>query len=132
MAMQPTPRMRRAWFRWHATHGSNVAATCRQFGIARSTFYRWHVRLGVGRPLKTYRPHSARGLRPDAHAIFLELFDLQGVHPRWGARRLRHALLEGHSRHRIEIGLWCHGCERHPPNQVPPEATIGAWPPRPC
>ena len=37
-------KMRLAWFDWHRAHGENVSLTCRHFGIARQTFYRWQKR----------------------------------------------------------------------------------------
>lgn len=37
-------RRRLKWFDWHRQHGENVSLTCRHFGIARETFYRWKRR----------------------------------------------------------------------------------------
>ncbi len=37
-------KKRLKWFDWHRDHGQNVSLTCRHFGIARETFYRWKRR----------------------------------------------------------------------------------------
>ena len=59
--MEYSSTERRGWFQWHRENGYNVAATCRQFGISRSTFYRW-----VGRydPTRPSRPLNSRSRRP--------------------------------------------------------------------
>ena len=103
-----TPRQRRAWLRWHGANGSNVAATCRHFGIARSTFYLWLRRSqeAPSQPLRRKRRRSRKGPRLDeSHQRVL---DLTIQHPRWGARRVRAALQGG-------------------PDPVPSESTIGRW-----
>lgn len=46
-------KIRLAWFDWHRAHGENVSLTCRHFGIARQTFYRWQ---------KRYNPHHLASL----------------------------------------------------------------------
>ena len=37
-------RLRLKWFDWYRNHGENASLTCRHFGIARQTFYRWKKR----------------------------------------------------------------------------------------
>jgi transposase InsO family protein len=37
-------KKRLKWFDWHRANGENVSLTCRHFGIARETFYRWKRR----------------------------------------------------------------------------------------
>jgi transposase InsO family protein len=37
-------KRRLKWFDWYKAHGENVSLTCRYFGIARETFYRWQRR----------------------------------------------------------------------------------------
>jgi len=37
-------RQRMAWIDWHKSHGSNVRLTCRHFGIAHRSFYRYYNR----------------------------------------------------------------------------------------
>lgn len=46
-------KVRLRWIDWHHTHGSNVRLTCRHFGIAHRTFYRYynrHKTPGLARP----------------------------------------------------------------------------------
>jgi transposase len=109
---QSTPSERRAWFRWHVAHGENVAATCRHFGIARSTFYRWQRRFSPAHPrqsLRRARPAQAvRRPRPKEALFFKNVVELQRAHPRWGRGRLRQAL----------VALR---------DDAPSEATIGRW-----
>ena len=56
---QPTTRQRRLWIAWHFAHGENVSATCAQFGIHRSTLYRWLARY-ANQPQKPLRARSRR------------------------------------------------------------------------
>ncbi|MBA4181210.1 MAG: hypothetical protein C0506_11530 [Anaerolinea sp.] len=42
--LSPEAKKRLKWFDWHRDHGENVSLTCRHFGIARQTFYRWKQR----------------------------------------------------------------------------------------
>lgn len=51
--LSPAARLRLKWFDWHEAHGKNVSLTCRHFGIARATFYRWKAR---------YKPYDLRTL----------------------------------------------------------------------
>lgn len=46
-------KRRLRWFDWHKANGENVSLTCRHFGIARETFYRWKRR---------YDPYDLRSL----------------------------------------------------------------------
>src|SRR4051794_22561659 len=50
------------WFLHFAEHGS-VSATCRQFGIARTTFYRWARRFDPSdlRTLEDFAAHADAG-----------------------------------------------------------------------
>ena len=42
--LSPEAKRRLKWFDWHRDHAQNVSLTCRHFGIARETFYRWKRR----------------------------------------------------------------------------------------
>ncbi|MBI3954488.1 DDE-type integrase/transposase/recombinase [Candidatus Collierbacteria bacterium] len=61
-------QVRLSWFDWYYTHGRNAEATCRQFGLSKSVFYRWKKRFS-GKRLKTLefnpksrRPHRLRAM----------------------------------------------------------------------
>jgi putative transposase len=89
-------RCRLQWFDWHAGHGRNVSLTCRHFGIARETFYRW---------LRRYKPSDLRTLedrlskpkrcrqREWTTAQVLAVQRLREQYVRWGKEKLR-VLLE--------------------------------------
>ena len=97
-------RQRAAWLRWQAAHNASISATCRHFGIARSTFYRASRRRDEERLDRflagtkgTASPRAPRG-RPRVYwtAINLELVSrLDLEHPRWGKRQV-HAELVAH------------------------------------
>jgi len=53
-------RERQQWIAWYLQHGRNVALTCRQFRISRSTFYRWHKRYDHSTPQRPLRSRSRR------------------------------------------------------------------------
>lgn len=70
------------------------AELCREYGISRPTGYRWVERAVAGEPLtdQSRRPHtSPRQTGPEMTARVLAL---RHAHPAWGARKLRHWLLE--------------------------------------
>jgi transposase-like protein len=52
MSSQPSSRERRHWLQWHFAHGEHVSQTCRQFGISRTTLYRWLARYNAATPSK--------------------------------------------------------------------------------
>lgn len=84
-------RKRSAWLRWHAEHGSNVSRTCRHFGIARPTFYRWQHRFAQsglsGLTDRSHRPIRARRSRWTEDDLQLVL-TLREQYPRWGKAKL--------------------------------------------
>src|SRR5882724_5545042 len=90
---QPTPRQRHQWMAWYFAHAQDVMATCQQFGISRSTFYRWLARHAAQpqKPVRARRPHVPR--RPTWSLDELRLVcELLGQYPTWGRRRLADAL----------------------------------------
>ena len=95
---QPTSSQRRKWFAWHETHGRNVAATCRHFGISRSTFYRWLARRDPARPEKPLRARSRRPRTVRRSTWPLRdlrfIADLNRRHPRWGRKRIHQEFSE--------------------------------------
>jgi transposase-like protein len=107
-----TARERAQIVSWHATHGENVAATCRGFGIARTTFYRWQARYDPGHPRASLRrqPPAPRSRRsaPKAALFFARVIALNLDHPHWGRGRVRQALQALR-------------------DDAPSEATIGRW-----
>ena len=98
--------------RWHERNGGNVAATARQFGIARSTLYHWLDRYDPEHPRRSLkrqkRTPSAPRPGPRETKFLHAALELHRTHPRWGRRRLRARLLAVHS-------------------DAPSEATVGRW-----
>jgi hypothetical protein len=104
MPKHATARQRSAWFHWQEEHAASVAATCRHFGIARSTFYRAHrrrederLRRLLAGTLDTNRTRVRRG-RPrvywtDDNLARISWIDLK--HREWGKRRVQIALAAG-------------------------------------
>jgi transposase-like protein len=109
--MKHTSRTEKAaWIRHYET-SHNIAATCRHFGIARSTLYRWIDRFDPAHPRASLaRRHPARVTRPAPKTAlyFQRVLDLSVAHPHWGARRIMRALLVERS-------------------DAPSEGTIGRW-----
>ena len=58
--MKYSTRKRRQSLEWHNLNGCNVAATSRQFGVSRSTVYRWLGRYDPANPARSLRAHSRR------------------------------------------------------------------------
>ena len=105
---------RATWFRWQAEHQASVAATCRHFGIARSTFYRWQHRAEERRlrallagTLEVTRERVRRG-RPRLFwsEEILELVSwINLLHPAFGKRQVRVALAaRGHRMSEATVG----------------------------
>lgn len=95
--MRYTTRDRRKIMEWHHAHGMSVAATCRHFGVSRSTFYRWQARYDPARPGRSLkalsrRPRTKRAPQwTDRHLALIA--DLNLRYPTYGKRRL-HAYLQ--------------------------------------
>lgn len=57
-------KARLKWINWHMSHGSNVRLTCRHFGIAHRSFYRYFNRYKVsglrGLESRSHRPRHVR------------------------------------------------------------------------
>lgn len=72
-----------------------VAEACRRFGISRQTGYRWLGRAARGEGLadRPSRPRSSPGRTPDG--VERAVLALRDAHPRWGGRKLHHALRAG-------------------------------------
>ena len=95
--MKYETRQRRQWLVWHANHGRNIAATSRQFGISRSTLYRWLGRYDPDKPSKPLRAHSRRP-HNKRKPIWSEhhlaaVADISADHPKWGCIRLHRAVV---------------------------------------
>jgi transposase InsO family protein len=75
--------------------GISVAETCRRYGISRDTFYGWRRRYrALG--LEGLEPRSKRPRRsPKQTSPHVEdlIVHLRKQHPRWGARKVRAALI---------------------------------------
>jgi transposase len=94
---QPTAQDRQRWLRWHVAHGANVTHTCQQFGIHRSTLYRWLARYNPAAPrtslrARSRRPQHTRQPRWTTYELCL-LSELACRYPQWGRRRLQKALV---------------------------------------
>ena len=55
-----TSKERRGWIAWYYANGQNVSRTCREFGIARATLYKWLDRYDPDRPSRPLREASRR------------------------------------------------------------------------
>lgn len=89
-------KKRLKWFDWHRDHGQNVSLTCRHFGIARETFYRWQRRYDPfdlnSLADRSSRPHSVRR-RTWTTAEVLAVQRLRESFSRWGKAKLAVLLL---------------------------------------
>lgn len=87
--LSPAAKRRLAWMDYAATHG--VAATCRHFGISRTTFHRWRRRYDPN-DLSTLEDRSRRPRRvrrPTWTAAQAEAVrQARLAHPRWGKDKL--------------------------------------------
>lgn len=76
-----------------AQEGLTISEACRRAGISRPTAYRWLQRVASGDTSftdRSRRPQSSPGQTPvDVEAAVLAL---RAQHPRWGGRKLHHAL----------------------------------------
>ena len=84
-------RARLKWMDFYRSHGYNARLTCRHFGIAPQTFYRWKRRYDPGRleslKDKSRRPHRLR--RPTASPELVEAVrEAREEYPRWGKDKL--------------------------------------------
>jgi hypothetical protein len=86
-------RTRLAWMDFYR-RSSNVARTCRHFGISGQTFYRWQLRYDPQNLAtleeRSHRPHSAAsghlvcpsgGSRPGAPALRQKLIEIPKISP---------------------------------------------------
>ncbi len=102
-------RQRERIVRYHQTNGASVTATCRRFGISRTTLYRWLARYEPGHPATlARRKESGRRMAPREALFFARTLRLAVEHPSWGCRKLRAGLLQLRE-------------------NVPGERTIGRW-----
>jgi hypothetical protein len=96
-------RQRQEWMTWYLQHGRNAAATCRQFGISRATFYRALQRYDPSTPQQSLRSLSRRPRTRRRPTWTLEqlaaLSDVVWQDPQLGRGRLRLLLLERYDWH---------------------------------
>ncbi len=90
-------RARLKWMDYYRFHGYNARLTCRHFGIAPQTFYRWRRRYDPKRleslEDKSRRPHRLR--RPTASPELVEAVrEFREERPRWGKDKLAPLLRE--------------------------------------
>lgn len=89
-------KKRLKWFDWHRGHGQNVSLTCRHFGIARETFYRWKRRYDpfdlASLEDRSSRPRTVRR-RTWTTAEVLAVQRLRETFSRWGKEKLAVLLL---------------------------------------
>lgn len=76
--------------------GANIAAVCRQFGISRTTGYKWLARYQPEDPAsladRSRRPHRSPSM--SAPSVVAMLLALRQEHPAWAGRKLRRYLIE--------------------------------------
>ena len=84
--------LRLQWFRFYEIHRRNARLTCRRFGIAPQTFYRWKRRYEPD-DLTTLESRSCRPQRvrqptqrPELEEAILRL---RAQYPRWGKEKLK-------------------------------------------
>lgn len=89
---------RLAWFDYYASHGRNVALTCRHFGISRQAFYCWKPRYDP-QDLSTLEDRSHRPRRRRQPTWTVEQAEqvrrLRERYPRWGKDKLAVLLQRG-------------------------------------
>jgi putative transposase len=90
-------KLRLSWMDYYHSHGRNARLTCRRFGIAPQTFYRWKRRFDPRHPEsleeRSRRPHRLR--QPTASAELVEAVRaLREANPRWGKDKLAPLLRE--------------------------------------
>jgi transposase len=90
-------RARLKWMDFYRSHGYNARLTCRHFGIAPQTFYRWKRRYDPKRleslEDKSRRPHRLR--RSTASPELAEAVrEAREEYPRWGKDKLAPLLRE--------------------------------------
>jgi putative transposase len=75
--------------------GANVAALCREYGIARQTAYKWLRRFKESGPEgleeQSRRPHSAP--MATAEQLVTSILEAREAHPSWGPKKLQRQLL---------------------------------------
>ena len=85
-------KRRLKWFDWHRQHGENVSLTCRHFGIARETFYRWKRRYQPAALSRledrSSRPKHCRQ-RQWTTAAVLSVQRMREEYIGWGKEKLR-------------------------------------------
>ena len=95
--MKYSTRKRRQSLEWHNLNGCNVAATSRQFGVSRSTVYRWLGRYDPANPARSLRahsrkPHNKRKPIWSEHHL-ARVADISADYPKWGSIRLHRAVV---------------------------------------
>lgn len=76
------------------THGANVSALCREYGVSRKTGHKWIARFEEG-GVEALKDLSRRPHRPvhgtDGETV-LKVIEARHAHPRWGPKKLRAVL----------------------------------------
>lgn len=87
-----TVEKQREEFAQAALECSNFSALCREFGIDRSTGYKWKKRYEEAQALcdKSRRPHTSPSRTPEA--IEQRILDLRAENPGWGAKIIHSVL----------------------------------------
>lgn len=80
------------WFIWHESQvKKDVSLTCRHFGIARKTFYKWHNRFDETNlrtiETKTSTPHTFRK-KEYTYEQYCRVVTLRRIHIRYGKMKL--------------------------------------------
>jgi transposase len=95
MKKQFSVHRRRQTVEWHLANGRSVSATCRRFGISRSTLYRWLDVYDPSDPASlkplSRRPHRTRQPTWEERHL-LAVAELNRLRPAFGKRRLHRIL----------------------------------------
>ena len=90
-ALSPDARRRLRWFDYYRAHGNNASLTCRHFGIARPTFYRWKRRFDP-KNLASLEDRPSKPKHVRRHTWSSELAQavlaLRDRYPAWGKDKL--------------------------------------------
>lgn len=91
VSLSKQAKLRLKWIDYYFAHGNNARLTCRHFGIAHRTFYRYYQRFKLaglaGLESRSHRPHQLR--RPTTPLPVVDLVrQLRRTHPEYSKYKL--------------------------------------------
>lgn len=100
LKLSPAAKERLKWFIWHETKANHdVSLTCRHFGIARKTWYKWQARFDPANLLKLEdRPRRPKNVRQRTvtHLQIYRVKTLRQAHLRYGKEKLARLYAEAY------------------------------------